>query len=125
MSDNNDTHLMLDCGAYSTWKKGWPETDPKLYSDHIDKYRTSYWRYVNVDVIPGEPGRIGSTEEVEQAAARGFENYKYMSAERGLDPMPVHHQGESWHWLRRYLDAGVKVIGLSTTTNSGKDAQCH
>lgn len=104
--------LLLDSGAYSAWTSR-KEVDLDEYCifirdniDHIDAYAA-------LDVIPGVKGRTPTPEEVEESASKGWDNLLYMRDVWGLDPIPVLHQGESFKWLDRMLEAGCGYIGLS------------
>ena len=104
--------LMLDSGAYSVWTS---RTDVNLddYCAFIREHSEQIDAYVSLDVIPGVKGRAPSAKEVEASARRGWENLLYMRDVWQLDPIPVLHQGESFEWLDRMLQAKCSYIGLS------------
>jgi hypothetical protein len=52
---------------------------------------------------------------------RGFEHYKYLGS-RGINALPVIHQGESTSWLDVYRDQ-TDYVGLSPSVNFGPAAQ--
>jgi hypothetical protein len=113
--------VMIDSGAYTAWKLG-REVSLDRYCDFLVANRELIWSYVALDVIPSKPGEAYSWSEYDSAAARSFENYQYMR-KRGLDPVPVCHQGERWLWLERYLDAGATYIGLSRRSDFPRHRQ--
>ena len=74
------------------------------------------YRYVNLDVIPGNFGiREWRPEEIEAAAAASYTNQQKMKA-AGLNPMPVFHQDEHFRWLDKYLEDGEDHICLSASS---------
>lgn len=111
--------LMLDSGAFSAFKHG-VVIDLARYAEFLKVNRDVLDAYINLDVIPGRPGKAASGEEVEAAAEQSFKNYEWLRSE-GLEPMPVFHYGESPQWLERMLDSGAPYIGLGGTV--GKPQQ--
>lgn len=107
----NKVWLILDSGAYSAWNIG-ATIDLDDYIAYIKKNKHLLAHYVNLDVIPGKPGRPRTQAEVEESAAQSYKNLKYM-AKRGLRPIPVFHQGERWYWLERLMAEGWDYIGIS------------
>lgn len=103
--------LLLDSGAYAGWRKG-EEISIYDYIEYILRHEESIIGCVNLDMIPGTPGRTPTPEEVEDSARRSYDNLQIMK-EYGLQPMPVFHQGESFHWLKRYLDDEEPIIAIS------------
>ena len=107
-------HLRIDTGAYSAHNSG--ETiNLTEYCDFCHRVRDLAHNVtlVNLDHIDDE-------DRPEEAAQIGFANFEYMRS-RGLDPMPVVHEGEDLNWLRRYLDIGCTYIGLSGLTSHAAD----
>jgi hypothetical protein len=102
--------VMMDSGAYSAWtmKK---EIDVGKYCDFLLENGDWIDRYIALDVI--------IPDDTDMAAAKGFENYKYMRR-RGLNPMPVFHQGEDIRYLYMYRDEGADYIGLAATSLAQK-----
>lgn len=111
MNDRKVKHLMIDSGAFSSWRKG-DVIDIGAYAEYLIENQGLYDTCVNLDVIPGGFGREPNIYEVEESAAAGWENLKYLES-RGLRPIPVFHQGEPFKWLRRLIDAGYEYIGIS------------
>ncbi len=102
---------LLDSGSYASWKKG-EQINLQNYIAFIQRHKDYIVECVNLDVIPGEPGRTPTQLEVEDSAQRSYDNLQTMK-EHGLKPIPVFHQGESFHWLQRYIDDGEQYIGIS------------
>lgn len=106
--------LAIDSGAHSLYtreviqlkhatgydyyksKEFWVYVDK--YAKFIKKYKDGIDFYVTVDVIfnPKMTWKI----------------QKYLENEHGLTPMPVVHYGTDLKWLRKYIDAGYKYIGI-------------
>lgn len=103
--------LILDSGAFSAWKKKESLT-VEQYISFIERNKPALHEYVNLDVIPGEWGRVGTPEDVERSAAKGYENLLKMRA-AGLEAMPVYHMGERLYWLERMIGDGFTYIGIS------------
>lgn len=103
--------IMLDSGAFSIWKRG-GEIDLEDYIDFCLENREGIWQAVNLDVIPGKPGHRRTSAQVEEAAKQGWRNSKRMR-KRGVEPIPVFHQGERLYWLEKMVGEGFRYIGLS------------
>lgn len=110
----NKISLILDSGAFSAWTK--------QININIDEYinfcleHLSYIDFiVNLDVIPGSPGKKDlPAEERERSAVIGWQNYEYM-LERGIPKeklIHIFHQGEKFSWLEKIANA-MPYIGLS------------
>lgn len=104
-------NLILDSGAYAAWRKG-EVIDVYDYIDFLKEHEDSIEFCVNLDIIPGVHKTYPSWEEVEDSARRSYNNLQIMKA-HGLKPIPVFHQGESFNWLKRYMDDGEPYIGIS------------
>ena len=103
--------LLLDSGAYAAWRRG--ETiNIYDYIEYIKRYQDHIEHCVNLDIIPGAHKTYPTPDEVEDSAKRSYEHQQIMKA-HGLNPIPVFHQGESFSWLRRYMDDGEPYIGIS------------
>src|SRR5487761_2695056 len=103
--------LMLDSGAFTAWRKK-SSVDLEEYINYIRKNCEHIDIAVNLDVIPGEFGRVPEPAEVEASAQQGWNNMLTMEAE-GIFPMPVFHMGESFKWLHRMIEHGSRYIGIS------------
>lgn len=104
-------NMILDSGAYSCWQKN-ESIDVDEYIEFCHTYRESLLAIVNLDTIPGTPGIPPSDAQVEFSAKQSFSTLEYMRS-KGIDAMPVFHQGEDFKWLDRMLDAGYDYIGIS------------
>ena len=113
--------LMLDSGAFSAWKRG-ERINLHEYIKFIKRNYSLLHTYVNLDVIPGRPGRQASSTEVEEAASESWRNYQAIRA-AGLQPIPVFHLGEKEDWLRRILDSGAEWIGLGGSVGKPDEAR--
>ena len=109
--------IFLDSGAFSSWKQG-VSIDLNAYIAFIECHEASLCEYINLDVIPGQFGeREHNVERIEEAAALSYANLQVMK-DAGLRPIPVFHQYESFHWLKRMLDDGEPCIALSPHHNA-------
>jgi hypothetical protein len=107
--------IIVDSGAYSAWQMRL-EIDVAAYSDFLFANLDWMERYIALDVIkPDDPV---------DAATRSFANFKYMKA-RGLDPMPVFHQGEDIKWLRKYLEEGCRYVCLAASSLRNRPAASY
>jgi len=107
---------MLDSGAYSAWSKG--ETiSLRSYIWYIKRHREHFEHYVNLDVIPGSPGKRATADMVERSAKLSYDNLQEMKR-AGLDPIPVYHMGESMYWLKLLMKDGHGYIGISPATDA-------
>jgi hypothetical protein len=103
-------NIMVDSGAFSAWTKD-KEINLDEYISFIKRFEDDISYYINLDVIPGDPGRKPTAKEIDFSANKGWENYQKM-LEEGLNPIPVFHFGEDIKWLRRIIDSGVNYVGL-------------
>ena len=128
-------NIILDSGAFSAWVKGhtipldeyitYAKEAEIIAADHNKKLRI-----VNVDVIPGEPGKshhlnsINTREnraEINKAAKQGYENLLRMK-DAGITPIHVFHQGEDWEWLNKMVEH-TDYIGISPANDMSMDAR--
>jgi len=114
--------VMLDCGAFSAWRRGEVIDLPK-YIEFVKSHQNLLDCYVALDVIPGSLGRaLGSRKrprtlaEVKISGAESYANLQAMKAE-GLSPIPTFHQGEELCWLAKMLRDGEPYIGISPAKN--------
>jgi len=94
-----DKSLMLDSGAYTGWKQGKEVRIDhliKVYAKFIERYGSAYQHIwlINLDKIPGAPGRDPTPEEMESAIKFSDENFAILQKEFGDCVLPVFHQGE-------------------------------
>lgn len=123
-------NIIIDSGAFSAWSrdKGIRLDDYIDYAHRaieIGNRKKKNIRIVNLDVIPGRPGktsqlnsiignekRINENKElIENAARQGHENLLIMIKE-GIKPIHVFHQGEPQKWLDKMLES-TNYIGIS------------
>lgn len=105
-------NLLIDSGAFSAWSTG-AEISLKDYIAYCQRHKDEADSFVNLDVIPGENGKMDHSQAaIENSAARSFENLQIMKKE-GIDPMPVFHQGERFYWLQRMLEEGETYVGIA------------
>jgi len=98
--------IIVDSGAYSVWNKGQRIVIDK-YITFCLKYMSGIDYVVNLDVIPGKPGKKPSKAE-------GYNNYHYM-LKKGIPKeqlIHVFHQGENFKWLEKMVRE-MEYIGLS------------
>lgn len=107
--------VVLDSGAYTAWTKGRP-IKIEEYCDYIEDHKDVVSHYVALDVIPGVRGKKPTSDDIEKAARASWDNLLYMK-DRGLDPVPVYHQGEDIKWLQRMMDLGCTYIGISPSND--------
>ena len=103
--------LMLDSGAFSAWMHG-ESLDLADYISYLKANRDLVALYVNMDVLPGRPGKKPTPAQVEESAARSYDNLQVMKR-AGLSPIPVFHGGERFEWLDRLIADGEPYIGLA------------
>lgn len=102
--------LIVDSGAYGAWTRQL-DLDVDGYIEFL-KPVASKVVAVNLDVIPGEFGRVPDPDEVEDSASKSYDNLKRIS-DAGIQAMPVFHQGESFDWLIRMVEDGYDYVGIS------------
>lgn len=102
--------LMVDSGAYSAWKLG-KAVNLKEYCVWLTENMDWIDTYVSLDVI--------IPEDPEAAARQSFENWQAMRTYGLPDAIPVFHARESFDWIKRYLDAGCKYLGIAATSLRG------
>jgi len=96
---------MLDSGVFSTWTLG-KKVDIDAYAQYCKDNDEIVTVYVNCDVIPGRYGEIPTAQEVEDSAAKGWDNFMYL-IDKGLPAhriIHVFHQGEDFKWLEKLMD---------------------
>lgn len=96
--------VMLDSGAFTAFTKGHKVTLEDLIAVYDDTMRKlnpklQVW-LINLDVIPGEPGRVAEPKEIEAALAASDANYKILKKRYGSRVLPVYHQTEGEQRLR-------------------------
>lgn len=97
---DNDFEIMYDSGAFTAWSKGEEVTLQHLidvYGALLDEFSgtaSAIW-LINLDKIPGSPGRTATTAELEEAIKISDENYHILRDKFGDIVLPVFHQNES------------------------------
>lgn len=122
--------LLIDSGAFSVWTKG--------HAIDVDEYGA--WcaalvrdvesiAFVNLDVIPGVPGRKPTGSEVEHAVAASMANADRLRGTHGLRVMEVFHYGESETVLDALLArrrvGEVLGVGGSVGVDHGERTRWH
>lgn len=110
--------LMINSGAYGNWQSG-DVIAVEDYTSFLKRNGSIIHRYVNLDVIPGQMGRMDCSSDVEQSALQSYQNLQCMK-DAGLSPTPVFHQGERFDWLEQMLEDRESYIGLSPYRKSGR-----
>lgn len=113
-------NIIVDSGAFSVWSKG-DVVDIKKYESFCKTLKDfipvkNEMRFVNLDVLPGQFGRIPTQMEREESAARGWQNMLYLES-KGLKVIPVYHQYESLDWLHRMMEH-TDYIGISPANDA-------
>lgn len=96
--------IMLDSGAYTAWSKGHKVELKELiavYDDTIAKIKPGLpiW-LINLDVIPGEFGKVASKQEIQAALDHSDDNFAILRKRYGERVLPVYHQIEGEARLR-------------------------
>lgn len=108
-------HLTIDSGAFSVWSKGDVIDIDKYINFCLDVKaevpQTTELNFVNLDVLPGQFGRMPTNDERKQSVEQGWKNMEYMES-RGLKVIPVFHQHEDFSWLEKMMKH-TDYIGIS------------
>lgn len=99
--------IMLDSGAFTAFTKGHKVTLDELvaaYDDTLAKLnpKLQVW-LINLDVIPGEYGRVATPTEIAQALSDSDANYKKLRKRYGDRVLPVFHQTEPHSRLKEVV----------------------
>ena len=111
--------LFMDSGVFGAWARK-TTLDIKRYIDFIRRNEHLLRCYATMDVIPGTFGAPRTLTQVEQSASQSYKNHLVLK-EAGLTPIPIFHQGESFKWLDKMLEANEPYIGVSTAKDLSKD----
>lgn len=92
--------MLLDSGAFTAWNKGGEVTLDHLmpvYYEFMEKYWSSVNEIylINLDKIPGSPGRTADEAEIADCIRISDENYEKLRNVFGDRVLPVYHQGEN------------------------------
>jgi len=117
--DPSEIELMFDSGAFTAWSKNEPDIDVK---DLLAEYKRfvgycggkfkALW-FINLDKIPGAPGRTPDLDEIADAVRISDENYKVLHGELGNAVLPVYHQGEDEERLLAVAELNPEYICVS------------
>lgn len=95
---------ILDSGAYSSYKIG-AKIDIDEYCDFIREHKDIIDHYIVLDVIGSD--------------IKSYENLLYMQS-KGLNPLPVFHQGDDFKYLELFVNGDYDFICLSPLDYSAK-----
>ena len=119
----------LDSGAFTLWTTAakyykenncgrWDYYDTPEFWEYMDnyarfikKYKIAIDLYANIDAI-GNP-------EIT------WRNQKHLEEKHGLTPVPVVHYGSDIKWLKKYVNAGYKIIGFGGLVGSSMKQSCR
>jgi hypothetical protein len=107
-------YLVLDSGAFTAWNKG-DVVDIAAYADWAIAARKKARQAVavNLDVIPGRPGKTASAGEREAAMVQSLKNADYLRS-RGVEVIEVWHQDEPFSYFDELVQrAAGRVVGVS------------
>lgn len=108
--------IFMDSGAFTFQVKPWRATPETLasfrdaYIANVKQYRKHYDFYATFDYAQHGPTVWEQTQKLIDA---------------GLGPTPAFHITTSLDWLRRYADAGYKLIGLGSAMKSSSKEQAR
>ncbi len=96
---DDEYEIMLASGAFTAWPKGEEVQLDGLIDDYAELIDTigdikKVW-LINLDKIPGEPGRTAGPDELAEAIKISDENYHRLEDKFGERIIPVYHQGEN------------------------------
>lgn len=121
---DSNFEVMLDSGAFTAWTKNEEvkiEDLIRTYGAILEKYGDlgrQYW-LINLDKIPGAPGRTPEPKEIEDAIRVSDHNYELLVKEFGDIVLPVFHQGESQSRLLEVEEMG-SYINISPRNDVGE-----
>ena len=118
-TDTQRMEIMFDSGAFTAWSKKQPDIEVKellaIYKSAFTFCSTAFkevW-FINLDKIPGEPGRTATPDEIQDAIRVSDDNYKILHSELGYRVLPVFHQSEDVHRLTEIRDLNPEYICVS------------
>jgi hypothetical protein len=100
--------LIIDSGAYSVWRRSRPPIPIASYADFLETNAGLIGRDVTLDVIAKDQ----RADEIEKAAAESARNHQTLK-DRGLRPIPVFHEGESFRWLEKMVKEREPWVALA------------
>lgn len=107
---NKDITILFDSGAFTAWNKGSEVTLDQLCTIYYDLMMKNFTAHkniwlINLDKIPGSPGRTADAAEMAECERISDYNYKVLVKEFGNRVLPVYHQGEN----KKRLDEVVSM----------------
>lgn len=92
--------ILFDSGAFTAWNKGEEVTLENLipiYSELMSLYytKTKEIYLINLDKIPGSPGRTAESAEIDECIRISDINFNILVKEFGNRVLPVFHQNEN------------------------------
>lgn len=109
-------YLIMDSGAFSAWTVG-EEIDIDAYIEWVKMNQKKFPRTIaiNLDVIPGERGRMATKEERNAGMRESIKNADYIRNAGVANVMEVFHQFEPREFLDELLDRLPPggILGLS------------
>lgn len=121
---DQEFEIMLDSGAFTAWTKGEEVKLDELirvYGSLLEKHGhlgKKFW-LINLDKIPGSPGRTAGPEEIEECIKISDQNYEALVKEFGDIVLPVYHQNESAARLAEVAEMG-DYINVSPRNDVGE-----
>jgi hypothetical protein len=121
---DDEFEIMLDSGAFTAWTKNEEVKIGDLirtYGAILEKYGDvgrQFW-LINLDKIPGSPGRTAGPKEIDECIRISDENYEQLVKEFGDIVLPVFHQGESERRLAEVEQMG-SYINISPRNDVGE-----
>lgn len=120
ISNNLESKLFIDSGAYSAHSKGL-EISIDNYIEFLNNNDEAITVMAELDKIPGELNKAKTFEQRKEAPKISWENYLYMKDKvQSRDKLlPIFHQGEDFKWLKNMLyythpdGTHIKYIGIS------------
>lgn len=112
-------NIIVDSGAFSVWSRGETvniDDYANFCNDVISHFSNSSINFVNLDVLPGNYGRMPTAKERRESVKRGRENYFYLLEKYNLKTIPVFHQHEDFEDLKRMMvdvNGRGNYLGLS------------
>lgn len=106
--------LFLDSGAFSVWNRN-ESINLEDYIEFCKRYQKYLDAIATLDVIPGNPNRKPTPVEANEAARRGYLNFRKM-LKAGISPeilLHTFHQNDPTCWLERLVNEGWPYIGVS------------
>ena len=113
-------NIIIDSGAFSVWTHN-EYIDIDKYADFCISVKNSIedktsLNFVNLDVLPGQFGRIPTEQERKDSVQKGWDNMLYLES-KGIKVIPVFHQYEDFSWLEK-MKAHTDYIGLSPANDA-------